>query len=218
MDRGRGERFPNADAGGFPGFSREALRFLRENRERNSRAWFDEHRQSYEELLLDPFQLLVSELSPAMRRVDRRFETRPAVDRALSRIRRDTRFSPDKSLYRDRMWLAFRRPRKDWTGHPSYYFEIRPDGYRYGLGYYEAERSTMDRFRARIDEAPAAFRRAIAPLRRDGRFELAGEMYKRSCRAGTGRRSRTGTRGRVSTSRATVVSTRCSCRRRWRTS
>lgn len=163
----------------FPGFSREGLRFLRENRERNSRAWFDEHRPTYEELLLEPFRLLVVGLSPVMRRIDPRFETTPAVDRTISRLRRDTRFSPDKSLYRDRMWLAFRRPRKDWTGHPSYYFEIRPEGYRYGLGYYEAERSTMERFRARIDAEPAVFRRAIAPLRRDGRFELAGETYKR---------------------------------------
>ena len=163
----------------FSGFRREALRFLRENRERNSRSWVEEHKPDYQELLLEPFQLLVAELTKDMLKIDPRFETRPAVDRTISRVRRDTRFSPDKSLYRERMWLSFKQPRSDWTGHPAFYFEINPEGCRYGLGYYEASPATMDRFRREIDRAPAAFRRAIAPLRKDGRFILAGEMYKR---------------------------------------
>ena len=117
---------------GFSGFRRQALRLLRENRERNNRAWFEVQKPDYPELLLEPFQMLVAELTPDMRKIDALFETRPAVDRTISRLRRDTRFSPDKSLYRDRMWLSFKRPRSDWTGHPAFYFEVNPAGYRYG--------------------------------------------------------------------------------------
>ncbi|MFH1679982.1 MAG: DUF2461 domain-containing protein [Candidatus Eisenbacteria bacterium] len=163
----------------FHGFSPEALDFLENVRARDSKAWFEENRERYRELLVEPFQALVLDLTPAMRRIDPRFELRPAVGRAISRIYRDTRFSKDKSLFRDSMWIAFKRPSKEWTGEPSYFFEITPSFYRYGMGYYSASRATMDELRARIDENPAAFRRAIAFRKKGSPFDLRGETYKR---------------------------------------
>ncbi|RMN22168.1 hypothetical protein ALQ63_02046 [Serratia plymuthica] len=131
----------------FTGFSQQGLNFLQQVRLENDKDWFEANRNLYERELLTPFRTLVAELSPAMLAIDPQFETRPAIGKTLSRLHRDTRFSHDKSRYRSRMWLTFKRPSKDWKDAPVYFFELGPDMLRYGLGYYSANKPTMDLFR-----------------------------------------------------------------------
>lgn len=165
-------------ASGFKGFSQDSLTFLQEIRKQNSKEWFDEHREVYDSQLILPFRQLVEALTPNMLLIDDCFETRPAIGKTISRIHRDTRFSNDKTRYRSRLWLTFKRPSNDWKEAPSYFFELSPDMYRYGMGYYCAPRQKMDRFRAAIDQNTKAFSKAIRFFKPP--FELAGESYKRS--------------------------------------
>jgi uncharacterized protein (TIGR02453 family) len=166
---------------GFQGFSPESLAFLKNVHAKNSKPWFEKNRASFERHLLEPFKLLVEDLSPAMLSIDPEFEIRPSVNRTISTIYRDTRFSQDKSLFKDRMWLTFKRPGPEWKEDaPAYYFEISPTGYRFGMGFYSASRNAMDRFREAVDNDPKAFLKVVAFFRRpDNPFELGGETYKR---------------------------------------
>lgn len=161
----------------FKGFSQTGLNFLRDVRQRNDKTWFEENRSVYEEHLLSPFRALVNELSQTMVIIDPEFEVRPSIGKTLSRIYRDTRFSKDKSLFRSHMWLVFRRYSKEWTDAPVYFFEITPDFYRYGLGYYSATKSTMDTFRRLILKDKKAFLATVRDCFPD--FEVEGESYKR---------------------------------------
>lgn len=163
----------------FTGFSQQTLDFLRSLKENNSKAWFEANKPIYREYLLQPLQNLVAELGEAMLDIDPAFETRPAIDKTISRIYRDTRFSLDKSLFKNNMWITFKRPSKDWKDAPCFYFEIFPDRYRYGMGYYSASKNTMDRFREAIDENPGEFLDAISCYRNQNLFQLEGEKYKR---------------------------------------
>jgi uncharacterized protein (TIGR02453 family) len=162
---------------GFHGFSPQSLTFLSQVRQENSKEWFDAHRAIYESSLRTPFQALVEALSTPMLLIDDMFEIRPAVGKTLSRIHRDTRFSNDKSRYRSNMWLTFKRYKKDWTDAPVYFFELFPDGWRFGLGYYAASRDTMTLFRQVMLENPQRFLDVAACL--GTTFELEGERYKR---------------------------------------
>lgn len=92
---------------------------------------------------------------------------------------RDTRFSKDKSLFKNVMWITFKRPGKDWRDAPAYFFEISPDSYRYGMGFYSASKSTMDRFRKMIDEKPEEFLQAISFYSKQRIFVLEGAKYKK---------------------------------------
>ena len=163
----------------FSGFSAETLGFLRGLQTNNNKTWFEAHRPDYVRHLLEPFQLLVAGLSEPMLAIDPHFETRPAVDKTLSRIYRDTRFSKDKSPYRARMWLTFKRPSKDWKTAPAYFFEISPDGYRYGMGFYSATKATMDRLRQMMDDRNREFLDVLSKYRDQGVFQIEGEQYKR---------------------------------------
>jgi uncharacterized protein (TIGR02453 family) len=164
----------------FAGLTPAVLKFLRDVRRHNSKPWFESHRDNYRRLLLEPFQALVADLSGIMLTIDPQFETRPAVTKTISRIHRDTRFSKDKSLYRDAVWLTFKRPGNTWQDAPAFFFEITPRFYRYGMGFYSASRATMNDLRRAIDDDPKAFQRVTAFLSRKGsRYTLYGDKYKR---------------------------------------
>ncbi len=75
------------------------------------------------------------------------------------------------------MWLTFKRPSKDWKLAPVYFFELGPDMLRYGLGYYSADKATMDLFRHTLLRRPQAFLEVAECCRAP--FELVGESYKR---------------------------------------
>ncbi|MCD1125983.1 DUF2461 domain-containing protein [Jinshanibacter sp. LJY008] len=161
----------------FNGFSQQGLTFLQDVRIQNSKDWFEDHRHIYDDEILTPFRALVTDLAQGMMLIDPEFETRPAIGKTLSRIHRDTRFSHDKSRYRSHMWLTFKRHSKDWKDAPVYFFEIAPDFYRYGLGYYSASRQTMDVLRLLMRTEPKDFL-AVAKCSKPP-FELVGESYKR---------------------------------------
>jgi uncharacterized protein (TIGR02453 family) len=163
----------------FTGFTPEALQFLFEIKINNNKVWYEANKQRYREILLAPFQELVGDLSDFMLTIDPQFITTPAVDKTISRIYRDTRFSKDKSLYRDSMWLSFKRRSDDWKEAPAYYFEITPDSYRYGMGIYNAPKLIMDKFRQMIDEQPEEFLKVISFYKQSKVFTLEGERYKK---------------------------------------
>jgi uncharacterized protein (TIGR02453 family) len=163
----------------FDGFSHRTIEFLEDLERNNNKAWFERYRPDYQEHLLHPFQLLVAELSAPMLEIDPQFETRPAIDKTLSRIYRDIRFSNDKSPFRPRMWLAFKRPSRDWKAAPSYFFELAPERYRYGMGFYGATTATMARLRELIDEDAVEWRQALARYQGQDVFHIEGESYKR---------------------------------------
>jgi uncharacterized protein (TIGR02453 family) len=163
----------------FKGFSKETLTFLRQNHSHNSRSWFERHKDHYRQYVLTPLQSLVCDLSGTMLDIDPWFEMRPAVDKTISRIYRDTRFAKDKSLYRENLWLTFKRPAPDWKVAPAFFFEIFPSWYRYGMGYYSADRMTMQKFRSAIDANPKKFLKTVAFYRRDKFYKLEGQRYKR---------------------------------------
>ena len=163
----------------FNGFSLQSLEFLQINKDKNNKSWFEENKQLYEKFLLQPLKSLVSDLSDLMSSIDPLFETKPAINKTISKIYRDTRFSKDKSLFKQVMWIVFKRQIKEWKDDPCYFFEISPNGYRYGMGYYSASRSTMDSLRAVIDENPVEFLKAISFLKNQNIYQLEGEKYKR---------------------------------------
>ena len=119
-------------------------------------------------------------LTDSMLGIDPFFETRPMINKTISGIYRDMRFSQNKLPYKISFWITFKRPRKDWKDAPAYFFEIYPETYRYGMGFYGATPQTMQRFRAMIAENRFDFEQAIAFYAKQKTFVLKGEKYKKT--------------------------------------
>ena len=108
-------------------FTQDTLDFLFENQLQDSREWFRAHHDRYEQSVLLPFKELVQVLTPVMLEIDECILTDPR--RVISRINRDIRFSHDKSLYRNRMWIAFSRDKHAYDAVPAFYFELTLHGF-----------------------------------------------------------------------------------------
>jgi uncharacterized protein (DUF2461 family) len=107
----------------------------------------------------------------------------------VSRVYKDARRVRDGEPYRCNLWFSIEKPSEEWTGTPVFWFELSPDGWRYGLGYYQARPITMAKLRARIDRDPKKFEKLIAPLAKQDEFILDGEEYKRKKEAPTSKTS-----------------------------
>ena len=114
----------------FHGFSAEGVDLLQLNRLQNSKEFYDAHKDEIKRLSIRPFHELIAEMTPEMVKIDPQFVTVPS--RMVSRVRRDTRYTKDKTLYRANMWLFFRRARRERESVPAYYFELHPEYWAFG--------------------------------------------------------------------------------------
>jgi uncharacterized protein (TIGR02453 family) len=163
----------------FGGFAPESPGYFESLAANNNKVWFEDRRDDFEKYLMEPLKRLVSDLSGAMLAIDPELVTIPAVDKTISRIYRDTRFSRNKSPYKTCLWITFKRRSPDWKSAPCFFFEISADGYRYGMGFYSATKETMDGLRRFIETKPAEFRKIVAFFGKQDTFTLEGERYKR---------------------------------------
>jgi uncharacterized protein (TIGR02453 family) len=162
----------------FNGFSIDTMNFLMNLKENNNKSWFEANRKNYEDNLLVKMKDLVKELSPYMLEIDPYIDINPK--KCISRINRDVRFSKDKSPYRPNMWISFKRLSLDWKMEPTYFFEIFPDYYRYGMGFYDISKDTMDKVRDMIEKEDEDFTKMYSVYKSQNIFTLEGQMYKRS--------------------------------------
>lgn len=91
----------------FPGFSPDAISFLRALKRNNRREWFQPRKEKYETLIKQPMLELVSCLNQEFSRFAPEYITPP--QKALYRIYRDTRFSKDKTPYKTHIAAIFPR-------------------------------------------------------------------------------------------------------------
>ena len=163
----------------FKGFSPAALQFLMELQFNNNKAWFQENKQRYLKDVAEPFRMLVRELTPFMLSVDPGLETRAEIGKTISRIYRDIRFSKEKTPYKTSVWITFRRVGRDWLYDPAFFFEVTPDLYRYGMGFYTASKPTLERLRELIDDEDPGFASLKKLYENQELFTLEGERYKK---------------------------------------
>lgn len=160
----------------FIGFPEEGMELLQLNRLQNSKSFYDEHKEEIRQNVIEPFYALIEEMTPIMLQIDPLFVTNSS--RMVSRIRRDTRFTKDKTMYRANLWLFFRRPRNDITFIPAYYFEIHPNYWRFGC-WGACGRGEMAVIRQMIQREDKRFIQAYEAVRSCPGGVIAGEPYKR---------------------------------------
>ena len=137
----------------FQGYSQETVDFMWGIRFNNERGWFLAHKDDYQQHLLAPTrelgQAVYEGLSAAL-------PQEPLILK-VSRIYRDARRLHGQGPYKDHLWFCVRTGDQDWTGRPTFYFEIAPDYYSYGMGFWAASAATMTRYRQQIEKGFAMY-------------------------------------------------------------
>ena len=160
----------------FPGFPAEGLAFFASLRRNNRREWFQPRKAIFEEKLKQPMRELVGAVNLAMRSFAPDYVTDP--DKAIYRIYRDTRFSKDKTPYKDHIAASFSR-RGDKTG-AGFYFAVSHKEVAIGGGIYMPEPETLFAIRQHLAERHQEFRKiAGARAVRQLFVEVQGERLTR---------------------------------------
>ena len=159
----------------FQGYTQQTVDFLWGIRFNNERGWFMEHKEVYQKELLEPTKALAEQVYEGLRA---KMPHEPLMMK-VSRIYRDARRLHGRGPYKDHLWFCVRTGDEDWTGRPTFYFEIAPDYYSYGMGFWSASSAVMERFRRQAQEHPEELEKLVRAFARSGRFALAGPEYAR---------------------------------------
>ena len=157
----------------FEGFSQETVDFMWGIRFNNERSWFEAHKADYQTYFLAPMKELGNQVQAAL--LDR--FPKSGLNLKISRIYRDARRLFGRGPYKDHLWLSLRVESEAWTCRPVFYFEISPELYSYGMGFYSATAQTMERFRR--ETAPKPLLKLHNRLARQEEFVLEGPEYSR---------------------------------------
>ena len=159
----------------FEGYTQETLDFLWGIRFNNERSWFLAHKQDYEAHLLAPTRALGEQVYEALHAA---FPKEPFLLK-LSRIYRDARRLHGNGPYKDHLWFCVRAGGEDWTGRPTFYFEIGPDYYSYGMGFWAPKAALMEAYRKGIDAQPEKLEKLVRRFNRQTVFQFTGQEYAR---------------------------------------
>lgn len=161
----------------FQGFNEDTYQFFWEIAFHNEASFFEANRERYKKNVYEPLKQLTIELAPIAQEIDPDFNIRPSG--VISRIRRDTRYSHDKTMYRDHAWLGFRRPGSMLSESFVVYAEFERESYGYGMGMYGSNPALMREIRPRILAKPQKFLSLVEDNAFQSRFSLQGDEFKR---------------------------------------
>lgn len=140
---------------GFPGFPAEGIQFLRSLARNNKREWFQPRKPVFDEKVKQPMKDLVAAVNAAMGGFAPEYVTDP--DKAIYRIYRDTRFSKDKTPYKNHIAASF--PRRGASGGAGYYFAVSQKEVGIGGGIYMPAPETLLAIRTHVAGHHQDFRR-----------------------------------------------------------
>lgn len=172
----------------FKGFGRDTVTYLDALTGNNTKAWFDHHRKAYDARYLAPALAFIAALQEPLAKMVPTIAVEPRVNGSLFRINRDTRFSKDKTPYKNHIDFWF------WLGErkalvAALFMRLTSKTLILGAGSHGFEKEQLERYRAAVVDpiAGPVLERAAASVEGAG-HQVLGEHYKtipRGCTATT---------------------------------
>ncbi len=161
----------------YSGIKPEIIELLSLNRFHDSKAFYEEHKEELKQGATVPMRQIVLDLSDIMSELDPLADLNPVY--SVSRIRRDTRRSKSKLMYRENLWLMLRRNKAAYPCAPFYWFEFLPSGYAFGLGMWTFKPAQFDAVRNKILEEPERWLNAVKAAEKAGLTYNTRDYYKK---------------------------------------
>lgn len=144
----------------FPGFPPEAIQFLRELEQNNTREWFQPRKEQFDRYVKAPMEELVGAVNIGLAKFAPDHVTDPK--KAVFRIYRDTRFSHDKTPYKNHIAASFGRRGMEKMAAGGFYFSMNHKEVEVAGGVYHPDPASMLTIRTHIARTHVEFRRLLA--------------------------------------------------------
>ena len=192
-------------------FTPEVFTFLAELEQNNEKAWWEDNKQRYIDVIREPAKAFIEDFEPRLHELSPHFvaDTRTNGG-SLMRPYRDVRFSKDKTPYKTNVGIQFRHEAGKDVHAPGFYIHLQPGENFAGVGMWHPEAAVARRVRQHIYDNPDQWKKATradaflddwdlepdedemlkrVPKEFDPEFEYADELRMKSFIAG-GRLSR----------------------------
>jgi uncharacterized protein (TIGR02453 family) len=134
----------------FPGFSPEALKFLKALKRNNDREWFQPRKEEYERVLRNPMLDLLGRINVELMKFAPDYVTEPS--KAIFRIYRDTRFAKDKTPYKTHVAAVFSHRAMPRNYGAGFYFQVSLEKVGIGGGIYQPPPDLLRKIREHLVE------------------------------------------------------------------
>jgi len=164
----------------FKGFPKQTFDFLAELFANNDKAWFDAHRDEYQQWYMEVAKEFVTAFGERINRFAPHITAEPAVNKSIFRINRDVRFSKDKTPYRDHLdlWFYPGQDRKAAGALGGYFFRLRADEVILGCGVHEFAREQLPQFQQAVAKQGVALDKLCNNLKQKG-YQFGEVAYKK---------------------------------------
>ena len=157
-------------------FSPASFDFLKKLDANNNRAWFDRHRQEYEDAVRTPALDFIAAMAGDIEALSPHFLAVPRkVGGSLMRVHRDVRFGKDKRPFKTNIGIQFRHFQGKDVHAPGFYVHLEPKECFLGVGIWHPDAPALGRIRAAIAENSAAWITASRDKKFSRTYELAGD-------------------------------------------
>lgn len=129
-------------------FTDETLRFLRGLKKNNDRQWFGASKSIYESAVKAPLLAFASSLSESIATVAPEYATAP--EKAVQRIYRDIRFSPNKTPYRTELGILFTHRGLGKDAGSGVYISLSPEKVLVAGGLYQQDSRGLNTIRQHL--------------------------------------------------------------------
>ena len=159
-------------------FTKDFLKFFKELRKNNNRDWFNKNKPRFIEHVKEPFESFIQDLIDEYRKIDPSISISPKE--SIFRIYRDTRFSKDKTPYKEHVsGIISPGGRKDMTT-PGIYIQLNDVDARIYSGVYQPDKNQLQSIRTAIAGDLKGFKKLISKKAFvDAYGEVRGEKNKR---------------------------------------
>lgn len=157
--------------------------FLRRLSRNNDRDWFQKHKSEFQVAVQSPAVELVRHIEGPLHKIAPFIE--PVVKPnggSVMRIYRDTRFSKDKTPYKNHVGISLKHAAGKQSGAPELYLHLSPNESFLAGGCWRPARQPLAAIRSFIDSHPKQWSKATASKLFRHDFHLGGESLKTSPR------------------------------------
>ncbi len=136
-----------------PHFTPKLFSFLRELAAHNDRGWFTANKDRYERDVRGPALRFISDFARPLSKISPKLMADPRpVGGSMFRIHRDTRFSRDKSPYKNHVGLHFfhQASKKAAASVPGFYLHLAPGQSFAAAGIWHPDSTSLGRLREAI--------------------------------------------------------------------
>ncbi len=165
----------------FGGFSKDTFKFLKDLENNNKKEWFEEHRETYEEKVLQPSLSFIVEMGERLSSIAPDIVAIPKTDKSIFRIYKDIRFSKDKTPYKTHIGIFFWEGKRKKLENPGFYLQLNKNSIFVAGGLYIFPKDLLKSYRdAVVDPKKGSeLRRIIKKITRNGLYKVGDTHYKK---------------------------------------